>query len=269
MRLQPRVCTPPPLISHAKHLRNKPSLFWSSSSSLSDVSEIVFNSGNEVPNTECEVDNFEYPSVIPLDSNPNLELPDWHEPHYADQPPIGFDEDEWPHIWNSHQYGIDRFLVYGSNLWGGYSTPWFQEYEFMGIRWRLLVDRGKAPDQIPYFTRGMVLLFQDCNNQNHRYIIDHCAYRDEANAYLKVICFDQHRRFCASWSKYPPIILVVPIDRCKVRMHPNAFMTSPVVHHPSLSQIFCSFRVKWQDKLSGKSRTNLQAMWRRLTFWKQ
>ena len=274
MRLHPRFCTPPSLISFAKYLHNNPLLLPSASSSSSDISETAFDSGNEAhetPSPACEPDNLEYSSVVPSNSKKSLELPDWHEPRYADHPPIGFDEAEWPRVWSGHQREMDQFLVYGLNLWGGYPTPWFQEYEFMGVQWRLLVDHHLAHDRIPIFTQGMVLLFQNCNNQKYRYIIDHCAHRDETKAYLKVICFNSKRQFCASWSLYPPIILVVPINRCNVRMHPNVFTSSPEiqVRHTGLSHILCSF--KWQEPQdkSDKRGMNVQAAWRRLTFWRQ
>lgn len=93
----------------------------------------------------------------------------------------------------------------------------------------------------------------------------------ETKAYLKIICFNSKRQFCASWSPYPPIILVVPINRCNVRMHPNVFTSSPEiqVRHTGLSHILCSF--KWQEPQdkSDKRGMNVQAAWRRLTFWRQ
>ena len=117
------------------------------SSLLSYANENTGNSGieaddfNESHATSTEYGyEYEYTSNIPQSISTSSELPAWHEHQYNDLWPCGFHEEDWFQIWTSEEHFIDPFLVYGINLHKGNFTPWFHEYDFRGIRWRLMID---------------------------------------------------------------------------------------------------------------------------------
>jgi hypothetical protein len=67
----------------------------------------------------------------------------------------------------------------------------------------------------------MILSCQNWNTHRHKYIIDHCVYKDDLNAYLKVICYDERQNEYDSRFSRPPLIFAVPLAQCHVREHPN------------------------------------------------
>ena len=203
-----------PLTAHARKAQLS-LLVQTSSENGSEVDNLYATSTLEYG------DEFDHTSNVPHSVSTASETPDWHEHQYSDFWPCGFHINEWFRIWTGEEHNIDPFLVYGINLCKGNLTPWFHEYEFKGIRWRLMIDHRLPRDDMPTFVEGMILNFQDCTNWSYRYIVDHCAYQDDVNAYLKIICYTHDRRACESWSQYPPILLAVPLYLSNVRMHPN------------------------------------------------
>ena len=126
-----------------------------------------------------------------FDESPGQEIPFFHAPQYADQWPIGFMQPEqWRRIWNGQQFELDPFLQYG-RMETGRETPWIHELVFKGVKYHLTIDHQKL-EGLPTFTEGMVVKCRQWNCNTQRYIIDHCAYKDDVNAYLKMICYDEY-----------------------------------------------------------------------------
>ena len=213
---------------------------------------------NLATNAEYASDDLATFSIIPAVSNPTHEFPEWHEPQYADQIPIGFHGHEWIDIWNGPRYEIDKYLMHGINLWTGEESPWFHEYDFMGIQWRLAIDHRKSLKGLPHFYEGMIISFDTFSSRNYQYVIDHCAHVDDVNAYLKLICYKRTRRFCTSWSKYPPVLLAVPIKYNCVRMHDNSHSATPSDADSG------EMNVGWRGKFK-KLRKMMQAPWRQIS----
>jgi len=179
-----------------------------------------------VSESDDDDDKTEPLSIFPISVSLAYEIPlTIPEPQYADHWPIGFIQTgQWPHIWRGAENNIDRYLRYGRHMRTGDNVFWTPETQFKGIRWRLVIDSRKDLHSLPIFVEGMTLSFQHCNTRNFRYIIDHCAYKDEVSAYLKVFCFRFDHYICESWTSCPPIILAVPLTHCNVRDHPNSLL---------------------------------------------
>ncbi len=144
-----------------------------------------------------------------------------HKPQYADQWPIGFHRPgEWAHIWNGRPYEIDRHIRYGIDNTGD-EVPWTHETEFKGASYRLAVDHRQTSANLPILTHGMIISFRNWNTETHKYIIDHCVYRDELNAYLKIVCYDNMQYAYDNRFTRPPLILAVPLAHSNAREHPN------------------------------------------------
>jgi hypothetical protein len=270
----PELVEAAPLTTYAKGQQIRPLILETLTTTFGRCTAAT-NSGSEAHNlgegrvtiAEYNTNNTNFFSIVP-NSSPIFETPEWHEPQFADWWPIGFSNaEEWQSIWNSHEVAIDSFLMRGLNLGTGTLTPWFREYDFKGIRWRLAVDHRLPLNELPVLTEGMVLSIQDCNNRYLRYVVDHCAHKDDINAYIKIVCFTQSRRFCDSWSKFPPIILAVPLSHCNVRPHPNTIATTSYEIHepdPRLHRMLRSIPKK--DKFLGIRKEKLQALRQYLPF---
>jgi hypothetical protein len=226
----------------------------------------AIDSENEIPGldqtpTEYDPDDLATFSVIPAVSLPTYDFPDWHEPQYADQIPIGFRRRDWSDIWHGPCHDIDKFLMRALNIWTGQYTPWIHEHDFMGIQWRLVIDHRLPLDDLPIFQEGMIISIQNVNHRNYQYVVDHCAHEDEVNAYLKLVCYKRNRRFCTSWSRYPPIILAVPLHYSQVRMHDNMYQATPSGSTDSEAE---EEYIGWRGKLRSL-RKKIQAPWRQFS----
>jgi len=197
-----------------------------------------------VSESDDDDDKYEPLSIFPIGVPQAFEIPSIPlESHYADQWPIGFVQGgQWSRIWSGTEYEIDRYLRHGRIMHTGENVPWTPETQFKGVRWRLVIDLRKNLHDLPIFTDGMIISFQNCNTQEYHYIIDHCAYQDELFAYLKVFCFRSDHYVCETWTSCPPIILAVPLTHCDVRNHPNTSLTSPK-QHSRLSNSIIHFRI--------------------------
>ena len=149
--------------------------------------------------------------------------------------------------------------MHALNIWTGQCTPWTHEHNFMGIQWRLVIYHRLPLDNLPIFQEGMIILIQNVNHRNYQYVVDHCAHEDEVNTYLKLVCYKRNRRFCTSWSRYPPIILAVPLHYSQVRMHDNVYRaTSSSTDSESNAE---EEYIGWRGKLRSL-RKKIQAPWR-------
>ena len=178
--------------------------------------------------------------VFPFKRNQLHYVPRIQELHYADQWPIGFADDK--EVWNGKQYEIDNFLEYGRTIRDGTRIPWTPEYMFKGVAYRLTIDVRKSLIGLPTFTHGTIISVRNWNCHEYRYIIDHCVYKDEITAYLKVICFDSCDFAQDIRSLRPPLILAVPLSHCNVRTHPNVKKTSADSTPPMNTQSNETFR---------------------------
>lgn len=203
--------------------------------------------------------------IPPFNEIRGHEVPLCHAPQYADQWPVGFRQPNrlWWQIWNGQQFELDSFLRYGTTKTGK-GTPWIHEPDFRGVKCRLTIDHQKL-EGLPTFTEGMIVKCRQWNYDTRRYIIDHCAGKDDINAYLKVICYDEYHntydiRFC-----YPPIILAVPLSHSNVRNHPN------LTGETQTSIEICGgreFDSDWTISKGCHQTNRLRFILRRLCFWK-
>ena len=164
------------------------------------------------------------PHIIfpPFITNQPYSIPKTHAPYFADQKPIGFDYEEWNLIWErNHEVMLDDYLQYGRGVHDNQPIPWTYEHEFKGATYRLNIDFEHRNAELPLFTHGTILSFNNCNGFEYRYIIDHCTYTDDHLAYLKVVCFDTFQSYYDICSSRPPLIFAVPKSYCNARMHPN------------------------------------------------
>lgn len=159
--------------------------------------------------------------IFPFNINRAYHVPSSTKPHFADQLPLGFPDDEWERVWNDREQPIDQYLREVQFLHDASIVPWTNEYDYNGVPYRLTIDHQRSFIGLPNFTHGTTISFRNSNGRNHRYIIDHCLYQDDLNAYLKVICFDSTQRRYDVCSYRPPLILVIPLSHCDVRVHPN------------------------------------------------
>jgi hypothetical protein len=186
------------------------------------------------------------PPIFPEPLRPAREIIARHSPQYADQWALGFEPSDWPRIWNGQAIEIDRFLRYGRNLITGVETPWVHETDYRGVSFRLTIDHQRIHENMPVFVQGMILSCRDWNTHTHKYIIDHCIYKDDLNAYLKVVCYDESQNEYDSRFTRPPLIFAIPLVHCHVREHPNMFKPStpiPKSHNnlTSIRQLFSKF----------------------------
>jgi hypothetical protein len=163
------------------------------------------------------------PHIIfpPIYLNRLQSIPNTHALHTIDHPPIGFDYSQWTRVWNSQEYELDGYLQSVRSIHNGTLLPWIPEYAFSGAPYRITIKHYGRNEDLPTFKHGMMISFSKCNGLDYRYIIDHCLYTDDFNAYLKVICFDSCQYYYDNCSYRPPIILAIPKSYCQVRMHPN------------------------------------------------
>ena len=172
-----------------------------------------------------EPDYFQHtPRIIfPRLRSPAHAIPRVHHPNLVNPWPLGFAMfDQWRTIWESDEIKLDPYLRYYRSGQHFIPVPWNHKSSFSGTPYRLTICNQKNLDGLPLLMHGMIVSFQDCNNHRFRYIIDHCAFADEQNAYLKVVCYDvQHIAYDALFCR-PPFILVVPLNHCnpKIRIHP-------------------------------------------------
>ena len=205
----------------------------SPATSVSEVSHQSFDFGiftlnlQEIQATNTEFDFYDPTEPRPIFPTTSMrtrlyQVPSTHLPNYADHWTIGFpNPNEWERVWNGRQYNLDSLLLSSRSIRNGENMPWTYEHTFKGAMYRLTLDHQQMRDHMPFFTHGTIISVQNWNCQVFRYIVDHCVYTDEHNAYLKVICFEISNSAFDMCSLRPPIILVVPLRFSKVRMHPN------------------------------------------------
>ncbi len=150
-----------------------------------------------------------------------------HEPRFADHWPLGFSEMEWTQVWNSREHKIDQYLRQAWSIYDGSMLPWTHEYEHKGAPYRLTISHQHPLDGLLLFTHGTVISFLGCNGRDNRYIIDHCTYQDDVNAYLKVVCFSADQSHFDTNSYRPPLILAALLNYCNVRPHVSMPQPTP------------------------------------------
>lgn len=176
--------------------------------------------GNAVyNNTEDSYDCTAPLPIFPVYKNRLHNIPKHHDPRFIDRWPLGFSDTNWTQVWNGREHKIDQYLRQARSIYDGSMLPWTHEYDHKGAPYRLTINHHHPLDGLPMFTQGMIISFLDCNGRDNRYIIDHCTYQDDLNAYLKVICFDSDQSHFDTNSYRPPLILVVPLKFCNVRPH--------------------------------------------------
>ena len=167
------------------------------------------------------------PVIFPRSQINGREVAQLQGPQYEDYSPIGFLPEEWPRVWNGLPVSLEPYLRHGRLNFQSKRIPWFHECEFRGASFRLTIDHNIPRDSLPIFTHGMILSYRDWNSTTHKYIINHCTHKDDLNAYLKIVCYDNERYAYNIQFTRPPLILAVPLAHSQVRTHPNAPSSLP------------------------------------------
>ena len=202
--------------------------------------------------------------IFPFVRNRTLLPPHQYSPHFADQLPLGFINEEWERVWNANESKINAYLLHVQTARNEVFVPWTNEYDYQGAGHRLTIDRKCSLDRLPKFTHGTTIAFRNCNGRNYRYIIDHCVHQDDVYAYLKVYCFDsgQHRYNVCSYR--PPLILVIPKSHNDVRFHPHL---NPR-RQQSPGTLYTKTEQEIIDKvLHGYRANRSRSLWERLFRW--
>jgi hypothetical protein len=214
----------------------------------------IYIPANQTHNTTFNYYNATEPAPI-FPSNTNhirtFTIPLTQASDLSDHWPIGFrDIIEWTHIWNGQEHRLDQFLRYARTE-DNSRIPWTYEHMFKGAWFRITIDHRKSLTGMPILTHGDIISIQNWNCHQSRYIVDHCILKDDVNAYLKVYGFTADRQIYDIASLRPPLILVVPLEYCNTRVHPNSttqlnFLSTCKMQIKSL---FKQLKAKWRKIL--------------------
>jgi hypothetical protein len=201
----------------------------SSNTSLATTPNSLFSDFHMIPVNHTPIPTFNYYDttelwpIFPSNTNPirTFSTPLTQSVQQADHWPIGFhDTIDWARIWNGPQHRLDRFLRYAHTA-DDSRIPWTYENTFKGAWFRITIDHRKSLTDLPNLMHGDVISIQNWNCDQSRYIVDHCVYHDDMNAYLKVYAFTPQSQIYDISSLRPPLVLALPLDYCSTRVHPN------------------------------------------------
>src|SRR6266571_4954311 len=163
-------------------------------------------------------------------------LPSYEAPTsaFAYHKEILFEATEYSTHWDSTPIDVTNHLIPRNT-----NNPrafGFHENLFAGIRFRLILDPGKATGLGP-FARGTIINFCNINTEENKYMVECCQYECDGSAFLKVVCHKKDQRvFPADHPEYPIFILIIP-SNLYAEPTPEMFISALYPPEPPLCQM--------------------------------